>query len=88
MANDEQRQRRREIRMLQQESVWMQKMLFALRKVEDVRDRLADLRDEEAEAWTLEVAGEDVALADLEDGIEARVKEVLDTVRERRGRLR
>jgi hypothetical protein len=88
MSDNEKRRQRREITLLQQEAVWLQKVLFALRKVEDLRVRIAELGDQEAGDWTLPVEGGEVAVADVEDAIEDQVKTVLETVRERRARIR
>lgn len=85
--SDDKRRFRRETRLLQNESSWLQKALFALRKVQDVEDRLADLNDRDPETYTLDVDGKAVALEDIEDAIEARAGELQTTVRERRNRI-
>lgn len=84
---DDKRRFRRETRLLQNESSWLQKALFALRKVDDVQDRLADLHDSDPETYRLEIDGREVALEDVEDALEARAGELRKTVRERRNRI-
>lgn len=81
---DDKRRFRRETRLLQNESSWLQKALFALRKVEDVRDRLAELHERGPETYGLVVDGEEVPLASIEDALEVRAGELQKTVRERR----
>ena len=85
--SDEKRRFRRETRLLQNQSSWLQKALFALRKVQDVEDRLDDLNDRDPATYTLEVDGKPVALEDIEDAIETRAGELQKTVRERRNRI-
>lgn len=84
---DDKRKFRRETRLLQSESSWIQKAIFALGKVDDARDRMADLRDREREPFTIEVDGTTIAGDALEDALEARAKELMQTVRERRNRM-
>jgi hypothetical protein len=86
-VSDERRQKRTEIRHLQGESVWLQKALFALRKAETARERLADTRDEDPSGYTLSVAGDDVPLEAIEDALEQRAQELIGTVRKMRREL-
>lgn len=86
--SEERRQRRREIRLLQGESVWLQKALFALRKAEAARGKLADLRDEEMESYTLSVGGQRLSVEALEDGLEEHIEDLIRRVREMRRSLR
>ena len=72
---------------MQSEASWLQKALFALRKVEDTRDRIADLDDADPEAYTFELEGRSVPLEDVENAIEARAKALLETVRQRRNHM-
>lgn len=85
--SDERRQKRTEIRHLQSESVWLQKALFALRKAETARDKLADARDEDSSDYLLSVGDAEVPLEALEDALEARAKELIGTVRQMRRNL-
>lgn len=84
---DDRRKQRRQTRLMQSESSWLQKALFALRKVEDTRDRIADLHDGEPEAYTLPVGGREVEIAAIEDAIEARANALQTEIRERRNRM-
>lgn len=91
MAIDEKarlRRQRREIRLQNSESVWLQKALFALRKAEDARDKLAEVREDEPAPYVLEVADQEVEVEALEDALEERVQTLVKTVRERRRQLR
>ena len=85
--SDQKRKERRQTRLMQSESSWLQKALFALRKVEDTRDRIADLHDSDPETYTLELDGRDVPLSTVEDALEARSTALLNKVRERRNRM-
>ena len=85
-VSDDKRRFRRETRLLQNESSWLQKALFALRKIEDIRDRLAELHDRDAETYTLHVGGDAIALEEIEDALETRAAELQGEVRERRNR--
>ena len=87
MTDEDRRKHRRQTRLMQSEASWLQKALFALRKVEDTQDRIADLDDRDPERYTLDVQGDDVPLDSLEDALEGRAKEILEEVRERRNAL-
>ncbi len=87
MSEDERRQKRKEITHLQSESVWLQKALFALRKAEDAWQKLADSREETGEPYTLRVGGREVAVEDLEEGLDQRAERLIKTVREMRRSL-
>ena len=85
--SDERRRKRTEIRHLQSESVWLQKALFALRKAETARERLADTRDEDASAYLLSVGEAEIPMEALEDALEQRAQELTQTVRQMRRKL-
>jgi hypothetical protein len=85
--SDDRRQQRREIRHLKNESIWLQKALFALRKAEDAREQLADVRDEEAVSYAFPVGGREVKLEDLEESLDQRIEGLTKTVREMRREL-
>lgn len=76
-------QKRRELRLIQQESVWLQKALFALRKADATHEKLAGLRGEDDGDYTI---GK-FALSDLEDVLEEQVEEKLKRTREMRRSL-
>ena len=84
--SDSRRQQRREIRLIQREATWLQKALFALGKATESREKLEG--DGEDASYVLEVESGPLAMEALEDGLEARVKELLELVRERRKVLR
>lgn len=73
---------------MQSESVWLQKALFALRKAETAHGKVADVRDEEEEPYTLALGEESLALEDLEDALEERIEGLVRKVREMRRTLR
>lgn len=84
---DDKRQQRRETRLMQSESSWLQKALFALRKVEETRDRIADLNDRDPAPYTMEVEGRTVPLERIEDALDKRAQGLLNEIRERRNRM-
>jgi hypothetical protein len=87
-VSDERRQVRKEIRLIQSESVWLQKALFALRKAEAAREKVADAREEKQETYSFAVGGSDLLLEDLEESLEARIELLVQKVREMRKSLR
>jgi hypothetical protein len=86
--SDRRRQQRREIRLQQRESAWLQKALFALGKAEETREKLADTLDEDPVPYTITIQGEDLLMEDLEEALQGRIERLMDTVRERRRSLR
>lgn len=87
MSDAERRRKRREIRLLNTESVWLQKALFAMRKAHDTREKLADVRDEKPEAYTIQVDGKKMSVEALEDALEERSAALVKDVRERRQKI-
>lgn len=85
---DARRNQRREIRILQREATWLQKALFALGKASESRDKLDGSDDTDEAPYMVALEGGDIPLEDVEDALEARVKVLLDMVRERRRTLR
>jgi len=85
--SDRRRQQRREIRLQQRESAWLQKALFALGKAEETREKLADTRDEEAEPYSIALGNGELSMEDLEAALQARITQLMETVRERRRTL-
>jgi hypothetical protein len=85
---DERRRQRKEIQLQQSESVWLQKALFALRKAEDAREKLADTREEKVEPYILESQNGDLSLESIQDALEEKVKFLLASVREARRELK
>ena len=86
--SDQRRQQRREIRLQQRESSWLQKALFALGKAEETREKLADTRDEDPTPYVLELDDRELSMEELEDTLQSRIEHLMETVRERRRTLR
>lgn len=78
------RQLRKERRLVQSESRWMQKALFALGKAETAREKLAKARKEELEPETVKVGGNSLTLDNLRDAIQDRVETLAEVLQERR----
>lgn len=86
MSQDkEQRKKRREMRLIQQEATWLQKAVFAFGKVEDLREKIADLNETDPETIKVEIRGKKVSLDDVSKALEERVQGTLEMLRERRG---
>lgn len=81
----EKRKQRREMRLIQQEATWLQKAVFAFGKVEDLREKIADLNEREPEPLTVQIEGSEVSLDDVSEALEEKVQGTLDMLRERRG---
>jgi len=86
--NDRKRMQRREIRLIQRESTWLQKALFALGKAEEAREALGELKGDEPETFQITVEGRDVSLEGLEDALDGRIQKLMEEVRERRRQVR
>lgn len=86
--NDDRRRYRRETQLLSSESAWLQKALFALQKAEDAREKLTESRGDEDAPFHLFPDGSTLVLEDIQEGLENRIRELLDEVRERRRSLR
>lgn len=85
----ERRRKRKEIRLIQSHSSWLQKALFALQKADAVRDKISDARGEdEAGPFVLEHNGSDFSVEEFEEALEGRIQELLTTTRERRRAMR
>lgn len=81
----EKRKQRREMRLIQQEATWLQKAVFAFGKVEDLREKIADLNETDPEPLTVQIEGSEVSLDDVSEALEEKVQGTLDMLRERRG---
>lgn len=81
----EKRKKRREMRLIQQEATWLQKAVFAFGKVEDLREKIADLNETEPDPLTVQIEGSDVSLDDVSTALEEKVQATLEMLRERRG---
>lgn len=83
------RQQRKEIRLIQNHSSWLQKALFALQKAETAREKLADAKDEgDPGPFVIEYEGEEYDVDAFEEALENRVQELLTVTRERRRAMR
>lgn len=71
----------RERRILESESRWLQKALFALSKAESDRERLAKERSEKVEALTIEIDGKSFDLDTVRDAISEAVHERVEALR-------
>ncbi len=80
------RRKRQEMRFLQREATWLQKALFALGKADEAHEKLAE--GDASDEYALEVGGRSVPVGDIEDGLQDRVKVLLDKVRELRREAR
>jgi hypothetical protein len=85
---EERRIQRKEIQALSSESAWLQKALFALGKAEDAREAIAELRRKEPGPFELEMDGKVLSVDDFQEGLEKRIQELLQDIRERRKVLR
>ncbi len=86
--SDEKRRKRREIRALQREATWLQKVLFGLGKAQEAREKFGDARGKEVEPIVLELEDGPMPIETIEDALESRIQELLEVVRERRRNLR
>lgn len=85
---DDKRQLRKERRLVQSESRWMQKALFALNKAEDAREKLAKTRQEDGDAAVVNIGGNDLSIDALRAAIQERVETLAEVLQERRQILR
>ena len=81
------RDKRKEIRSLQSESVWLQKAVFALNKAETAREKVDEIRGDDSGSYSVRVDGRDVALTDIEDALAERIEGLMKSVREMRRNL-
>ena len=85
MAADK-RQLRKEQRLVQSESRWMQKALFALGKAETAREKLAETRKEKPA--TVKVDGKSLSIDALKGAIADRVQALDEILQEQRQVMR
>ena len=86
--SDAKKKKRREIKLLSNESVWLQKALFALQKAETAREKLADHRGEEDVPFEVPRDGSTLELEDVLEAMENRIRHLLDTTQEARRAMR
>lgn len=82
MAISKQQQRKID-RLLQSESRWIQKILFAIGKTKEAREKLADARDEKLDNLIVLKGGKKVSLDDLEEALHDRVVENMTALGQR-----
>ena len=85
---DAKKRKRKELKLLNNESVWLQKALFALQKAETARDKLADHRGVDEIPFEAPRNGADFDIEVALEAIENRVRHLLDTTQERRRAIR
>jgi hypothetical protein len=86
--DEERRRQRQEIRLIQRESTWLQKALFALGKAEESHEKLVEARGVEEATYALALDDGELPMEVLEDALESRIKELMESVRKRRKTLR
>lgn len=83
------RKKRREIKVLSNESTWLQKTLFALQKAESAREKWAELQEEDEDVdFVLPYEGGELEVEVVREAIETRIAELLSEVKERRRAIR
>lgn len=86
LAIDKQKQRKID-RQLQSESRWLQKVLFALGKAREAREKLADTEGSKPDPLVMLDDGTKLSFEDLEKPIQARVEELLQRLGQGKHRL-
>jgi hypothetical protein len=78
---DPDRQRQRKIQgQLQNESIWLQRLLFALGKVEDAREKLTAMGNESLRPLVVLEDGTPVPMGRVAERVKQRVDEVMDAL--------
>lgn len=62
------------------EARWLQKMLFAMSKAREAREKLADVTGEDLDPLVTLEDGTKLTLSTLEDVVEKRVESLMDTL--------
>lgn len=86
--SDEKRRKRRDLKLLTNESTWLQKALFAFQKAEAAWEKRMENNGEEDADYVLEHEGEEFPIENFVGAIEDRVAGILSEVKERRRILR
>jgi hypothetical protein len=76
-------QQRKIDRLLQSESRWLQKVLFAVGKTREAREKLAEARGEKLDNLIVLKGGKKVSLDDLEAAFHSRVVENMTALGQR-----
>lgn len=82
------RRKRREIKVLSNESTWLQKTLFALQKAEGAREKWAELQEADEADFVLPYEGGQLEVEVVREAIETRITELMGEVKERRRAIR
>jgi hypothetical protein len=81
-----------ERRLMESESRWLQKALFALSKAEDDRGKLADAMDSESGEMTIEIKGKSFDISTvhsaMSDAVQARAEHLRETLGRRSAAVR
>lgn len=84
MPTSDHRDHRKATSLLQTESRWLQRALFALNKAREARAKLAEGRGVDPDSIRLKPKNGYVTLAELEGSIAERVEVLVETLNERR----
>lgn len=79
----EKQQQRRVERLIQSESRWLQKTLFAIGKAREAREKLAEATGSKLDQLIVLPGGKKVALADVEQALNRRVVENMTSLGQR-----
>ncbi len=77
-----------DIRLIQDQSTWLQKALFALQKADVAHGKLADSRGEDRGPYVLKTDDTEISMEAIEGALEERIQELLTTTREARKAVR
>lgn len=83
----ERRKHRRETMLLQAESRWLQRALFAFNKVAEAREKLADTRGDDPAPIEDDIDGATVSLEDARAMIKQRVDHLMEVIPRRRRKI-
>lgn len=86
--SDAKKRKRRDLKLLTNESVWLQKALFAFNKAEAAWEKRMENNGNEDADYVLKHEGNDFPVEDFVEAIEERVAGILTEVKERRKILR
>lgn len=87
-VSDAKKRKRRDLKLLTNESVWLQKALFAFNKAEAAWEKRMENNGNEDADYELQHNGDVFPVEDFVEAIEERVSGILTEVKERRKILR
>ena len=85
---DEKRRKRRDLKLLTNESTWLQKALFAFQKAEAAWEKRMENNGEEDAEYVILHDGNEFPVEEFVEAIEERVAGILSELKERRRILR